>query len=219
MLFLKRIIKIMYIKIKNKGKKVRFLSGANVSVGASFEGFNVIGACSRFCGEMGYGSYIDQNSNINAKIGRFCSIAGGVVTVSGTHPTEKFVSTSPCFYSLENQNGMTFVEKQKFDENKLANDKYSVVIGNDVWIGYGAKILSGVTIGDGAIIAAGAVVTKDVSPYSIVGGVPAKEIRKRFSEEEIEFLCSFKWWDRPLEWIKENADRFDDIKKFMESVE
>lgn len=218
MLVLKRFVKNIYLKIKNKGKNVKILPGANVSAGARFEGFNVVGAHSAFCGEMGYGSYIDRDSSINAKVGRFCSIAGGVVTVSGAHPTEKFVSTSPCFYSLEKQNGMTFVENQKFDENKLADGKRPVVIGNDVWIGYGAKILPGVTIGDGAIIAAGAVITKDVLPYSIVGGVPAREIRKRFDEKEIEFLCSFKWWDKPIEWIKENSDMFDDIKKFMESA-
>ena len=71
-------------------------------------------------------------------------------------------------------------------------------------------------IGDGAIVAAGAVVTKDVEPYTIVGGVPAKQIRKRFTDEEIEFLLSFKWWEKDVAWIAANASKFENIKDFME---
>ena len=80
-------------------------------------------------------------------------------------------------------------------------NKGDIVVGNDVWIGYEAVILAGVTIGDGAIIATRAVVTKDVPPYTIVGGVPAKPIRKRFSDEEIDQLLELKWWDWPPEKI------------------
>ncbi|MDE5614956.1 MAG: CatB-related O-acetyltransferase, partial [Treponemataceae bacterium] len=81
------------------------------------------------------------------------------------------------------------------------DNKGDIVIGNDVWIGYEAVIMAGVTIGDGAIIGTRAVVTKDVPPYTIVGGVPAKSIRKRFSEDVIERLLSLKWWDLPPEKI------------------
>lgn len=91
-----------------------------------------------------------------------------------------------------------------------------VRIGNDVWIGANAVILPGVTVGDGAVIAAGAVVTKDVKPYSIVGGVPAKLIKYRFEPWQIELLLKLKWWDWPLEKIKENITLFQNPKKFFE---
>lgn len=81
-----------------------------------------------------------------------------------------------------------------------------LVIGNDVWIGYEAVVMAGVTIGDGAIIGARAVVTKDVPPYTIVGGVPAKPIRKRFDDETIERLLDLKWWDWPIEKIRRHLE-------------
>ena len=84
------------------------------------------------------------------------------------------------------------------------DNKGDIVIGNDVWIGFEAVIMSGVTIGDGAIVGARAVVTKDVPPYTIVGGVPVKEIRKRFSDERISELLNLKWWDWPEEKIQMN---------------
>jgi virginiamycin A acetyltransferase len=90
-------------------------------------------------------------------------------------------------------------------EGKAYPTKGDTIIGNDVWIGYGATIMAGVTIGDGAIIATKAVVTKDVAPYSIVGGNPAKEIRKRFSEEKIKQLLDLCWWDWPIEKITEQV--------------
>ena len=82
--------------------------------------------------------------------------------------------------------------------------KGDIVIGNDVWIGYEAVILAGVTIGDGAVIGSRAVVTKDVPPYTIVGGVPAKTIRRRFDEDTVEELLGLRWWDWPEEVIREN---------------
>ena len=82
--------------------------------------------------------------------------------------------------------------------------KGDIVIGNDVWIGYEAVVMAGVTIGDGAIIGARAVVTKDVPPYTIVGGVPAREIRRRFSDDVIARLLELKWWDWPAEQIQRN---------------
>ena len=92
------------------------------------------------------------------------------------------------------------------------------MIGNDVWIGYETVILSGVTIGDGAIIGSRAVVTKDVPPYTIVGGVPAKTIRKRFSDDDIEALQKMKWWDWPIEQIQAHISeiqtgKIEELKK------
>jgi acetyltransferase-like isoleucine patch superfamily enzyme len=87
-----------------------------------------------------------------------------------------------------------------------ATSKGDVVIGNDVWLGYGSMIMSGVGIGDGAVIAAGAVVTRDVEPYSIVAGNPARLIKKRFDEETIDKLLKIKWWDWPVEKINNNLN-------------
>ncbi|MBR6646045.1 MAG: CatB-related O-acetyltransferase, partial [Clostridia bacterium] len=108
------------------------------------------------------------------------------------------------------QCGMTYVKENRFNEFTE-----TTIIGNDVWIGHSALILEGVKIGDGAIVGAGAVVTKDVPPYSIVVGVPAKVIKYRFSENEIAKLSELKWWDQSVEWIKENVDKFCDIRNFM----
>lgn len=106
---------------------------------------------------------------------------------------------------------------------KHKNQRYIVcifpIIGNDVWIGANAIILQGVTIGDGAIIAAGAVVTKDVPPYAIVGGVPAKVIKYRFSDEVILKLLQIKWWDKPEEWIIQKLEKFTDVSGFVKFVE
>ena len=96
--------------------------------------------------------------------------------------------------------------------------KISIEIGNDVWIGSRATILEGVNIGDGVVVAAGAVVTKDVPPYAIVGGVPARIIRYRFDEETIQNLLKMKWWEKDQEWIQNHADDFDDVKQLFSNT-
>lgn len=124
------------------------------------------------------------------KIGRYCSIACGskFLFTSGNHAIASLSTyTFPIFY-----------EEWGLDAKDICgawDNKGDIIVGNDVWIGFEAVILSGVTIGDGAIIGARAVVTKDVPPYTIVGGVPAKTIRKRFDDRTIEKLLSLRWWD------------------------
>ena len=209
---------VFFINVQLTKKNVKIASGCKIGKSSTFEGANRVGEYTIFSGKLAYGSYIGPNSNLYASIGRFCSIASNVDTLSGTHPSTKFVSTSPMFFSLLNQSVISFVTTQKFNENILNEQGYHVTIGNDVWIGQGAKILGGVEIGDGAIIAAYAVVTKNVEPYTIVGGIPAKYIRKRFNDEQIDILLKFKWWDKSIDWIKKNADIFDDIDRFIEMI-
>lgn len=105
---------------------------------------------------------------------------------------------------------MSYASEKLFDESSK-----KTIIGNDVWIGARAIILSGVKIGDGAIIAAGAVVTKDVEPYTIAGGVPAKPIRKRFTDEQIDALINLKWWDKDDMWMREYAAMFSHIEELI----
>lgn len=196
-----------------------FCKGANIDRHSVFEGQNKIGAKSWFDGYMGYGSYIGEECIIKAKVGRFCSIGHKVTVLTGTHPSHRYVSTNPVFFSLGLQNGTTFVRKQKFKEKIFADEEnqYGAIIGNDVWIGFNAMIMGGVTIGDGAIIASGALVRDNVEPYTIVAGQPAKVISKRFNDNQAEWLMNFKWWDKPVDWIKDHAEEFDEISKFIKN--
>ena len=132
-------------------------------------------------------------------IGKFCSIACGAKFL--------FNSANHTLSSLSTYPFPLFFEEWGLEKKNVADswdNKGDIIVGNDVWIGYEAVILSGVTIGDGAVIGARAVVTKDVPPYTIVGGVPAKPIKKRFSEENIKKLQSIRWLDWPKEKIAEN---------------
>lgn len=143
-----------------------------------------------------YGSqYLDKLT-----IGKFCSIgAGAIGLVKGHRHNIKCITTYP-FGSDQLKDEWPDVEIPVVEEER------HITIGNDVWIGQSAAIMSDVTIGDGAVIGTRALVTKDVPPYSIVGGNPAQEIKRRFSYEEIAFLLEFRWWDRSFEWISEHAD-------------
>lgn len=132
-------------------------------------------------------------------IGKFCSIACGAKFL--------FTSANHTMHSLSSYTFPILFEEWGLDKKSVTNawdNKGDIAIGNDVWIGYEAVILPGVTIGDGAIIGARAVVTKDVPPYTIVGGVPAKPIRKRFDDETIARLEAMQWWNWPRECIARN---------------
>lgn len=165
------------------------------------------------------GSYCSFNCHIvKAKIGKFTSIGPRVYIGYSTHPTKDWVTTHPAFYmNLGPILKYSFHKDKKaiFNAWKEAIPGYLVEIGNDVWVGGDVRIMDGIKIGNGAIIAAGAVVTKNVPPYAIVGGVPAKIIRYRFTNEEIDFLQNFEWWNKPIEWIKQNYLEFKDINSFI----
>lgn len=132
-------------------------------------------------------------------IGKFCSIACGAKFIfNSANHTLSSVSTYP-FPIFFEEWGLNIKDVAAAWDNKG-----DIIIGNDVWIGYEAVIMAGVTVGDGAIIGTRAVVTKDVPPYTIVGGVPAKPIRKRFDNETLDELLKIKWWDWPEEKIARN---------------
>lgn len=208
---IKRVLKLAYYWKKYHKSGVQWSEGVELGgFSTTFEGYNRLGHNTSFTGSLGRCSYMGADCKINADIGRYCSIASDVCTISGRHPTTDWVSTSPVFYSNECQCGMSYASEKLFDESSP-----KTIIGNDVWIGARAIILSGVNIGDGAVIAAGAVVTKDVEPYTIVGGVPAKPIRKRFTDEQIDALIKLKWWDKDDKWMREHAAMFSYIDKLI----
>ena len=213
-----RLIKNAIYKLKFSGKKVAIDWSCNLAAkGVYCEGMNTFHENVSYRGSIGYGSFIGKDSDLNANIGRYCSIGVNVKTSTGTHPTKVFVSTHPAFYSTRKQAGFSYVTEDIFSEGIYVDDqKHVATIGNDVWIANNALLVPGVHIHDGAIVAAGAVVTKDVEPYTIVGGVPAKEIGKRFDDRIIEQLLRIQWWNWPEEVIQKKAYCFNDIKRFLE---
>lgn len=139
-------------------------------------------------------------NNDKLKIGKFCSIATGTKFIfNGANHTQKSFSTYP--FPL-------FSNEQQYEQDiaKSWDNKGDIIVGNDVWFGYESIIMAGVTIGDGAIIGARALVTRDVEPYSIVGGIPAKLIKKRFAKETIAILQEKQWWNWDVEKIKNNLE-------------
>ena len=182
--------------------KLRFKNSI-IDKGCCIDGKSKLEKCSHILGNtyilnsnINSYTYVGRNSLVqNTTIGSFCSIANDVFLGLGAHPTEYF-STSPLFYRIHNTFKIKLVDKNSdFKEYK------PIIIGHDVWIGARAIVLDGVQVGNGAIIAANAVVTKDVAPYSIVGGVPAKVISYRFSPNKIERLINLQWWLWPLSEI------------------
>lgn len=162
--------------------------------------------------------YLDPTRNDVDRllIGKFCSIADGVTFLMAGNQGHRldWISTFPFYYAPE------FAEERAQDAYLPAGD---TVIGNDVWIGTEALLLPGVRVGDGAVIAARTQVIKDIPPYTIVGGNPMREIRKRFSEQQIELLLQLRWWDWPDEKIREalpilTSGNFEALKAFAERL-
>ena len=201
----------MLNKLEKKYPLIKIHSNVDISDDCQIESFvelwdNVsVAQCS-----IGKCTYIASNSRIHlSEIGRFCSIGHDVKIGLGKHPSNMFVSTYPSFYNREFHIPFIKQNEIKFQEFEL------IKIGNDVWIGDRVLILDGVTIGDGAIIGTGAVVIKDVEPYSVSVGVPAKKIKKRFSEKQISFLLEFRWWDKDDVWFQTYSNLFEDIENFI----
>ena len=169
--------------------------------------------CKVYHSSLGAYSYIGRGTQlIYASVGKFCSISGNVLIGMGHH-TLTHLSTSPIFTEKNNGTGYSWTDRESLLPYK------PVTIGNDVWIGTRAMILGGVTIGDGAVIGAGAIVTKDVPPFAIVAGVPARIIRYRFEVSVIEKLLDIKWWNLSDEQLKKSIGLFQKENLSIEDVE
>ena len=206
----------LYHKWKNGGKVISPYS-ASISHRSEFEGMNAIGHRSNYYGRMGRGSYISSNCHISADIGRFSSLGNRITQIVESHPMkEPFVTTSPMFFSIRKQTGYTFANKQVVEEYKYYDKEREIAfqIGNDCWVGNDVCFVGGVHVGDGAVVLSRAIVTKDVPPYAIVGGIPAKVIGYRYDEETIKFLQEIQWWNQDVEWIKEHWDLFSNMEAF-----
>lgn len=177
--------------------------------------FRLHGTSTSINSSIGDYTYVSSGTHItHTFIGKFCSIASNCVIGEADHPY-RFLSTSPIFYHKGNIFGEVWTKR---DHIKIYE---RTVIGNDVWIGAGVFIKSGIKIGDGAVIAAGAVIIKDVGAYEIVGGVPGKLLKKRFSQNLIDKLLEVEWWNWNIEKLK-NVQHFfvtedeNQIFKFLE---
>ena len=168
--------------------------------------------CKLFHSSLGDYSYIGGNSRIiHADIGKFCSIAGETRIGMGTHTLDN-ISTSPIFTEAKNGTKHSWVKESTINPYKR------VVVGNDVWIGVRTMVMGGVKIGDGAVIGAGSIVTKDVPPYAVVAGVPAKVIRFRFPQDQIDVLLAHPWWVLTEEKLRKRIELFQDSENIDEKI-
>ncbi len=200
----------IYYQLKYWGKHLR-INYKCIVHNSRFGKYNWLGDHSQLLNcQMGDFTYCGDHCVIhNASIGKFCSIGPNVRIAPGKHPTTEFVSTHPSTFNTQPNFVKNFVS-----ENTYINQE-EVKIGSDVWVGANCLIIDGVTIGNGAIIAANSVVNKNVGDYEIVGGVPAKLIKKRFSDGDIEALLKMQWWDKSESWIQDNIDKFSRVDEFV----
>ena len=199
-----------YVK-RWKDKKYLIESGVDIS-----EGINITFKGTQYPKiTVGKGTYINGleiycwDKRMNVEIGKYCSFADKITIIAGGEHDIDWVSNYP-FIDRWHLKEYFHLKKPRFKGN--------IKIGNDVWIGHGTLILSGVNIMDGAVIGAGSVITKDVPPYAVVGGNPAKVIKYRFSENVINELLKIKWWDWEEEKIKKYVKDFTNPEEFIEKL-
>ena len=209
--FFKKIIKFFLIKRKFPKSKVAF--SATVSMDTTLEEGVKIGNGSRIgsCKISRY-SYIGTNSQFErTTIGSFCSIGSEVICGLGKHPLN-FISTYPGFYTNKASGA------EWFGYNHDVIEHQSILIGSDVWIGTRSIILDGVKIGDGAVIGAGSIVTKDIPAHAVVAGVPAKIIRYRFDEALSKKILNSKWWELPKSTLMTAARFAVNPEEFIQNL-
>lgn len=217
---MKQLLKNLLLRWRWRGR-LNLAMSAVVGFGSRFEGADTVSPGANFNGTMGYGSIIAHGSRVRAEVGRFVSLGPGVVTVPYRHPFKApAVTTNPMFYSTLNQYGTTFATEQLADEARYADEarRLDVRIGSDCWICEGAFLTGGVTLGDGAVVLPRAVVTRDVPPYAIVGGVPAKVVGYRYDEETVGWLMRFRWWDKDISWLRANWRLMNDMERLRRTV-
>jgi acetyltransferase-like isoleucine patch superfamily enzyme len=201
------------LKLSNANRTCRFDQSCQIN-SCEFENYVVIFENTKmYEAKVGAYSYIQSEGRIfNCEIGRFCSIASGVTIAPGIHDMNR-VSTHPIFVQKTTPLPKVYA-KRDFIETSA-----KVSIGHDVWIGEKSIILDGINVGNGAVIAAGAIVVKDVEPYSVVGGVPARHIKYRFDEQTIELLQQSEWWNFSEKWFEDNAEYMLDIEQFKKKIQ
>ena len=204
-----------WVRISTEIKTKSIMKQRSYMINTRFEGRNLVGKAAflKNC-TMGYGSYVQNGCDLtDTDIGRYTSIGSDVKSVIGSHPTEKLVSLHPAFNVTTDVAGFSYVKESRFRDMPAQRTR----IGSDVWLGNDVRIMGGVGLGDGAVVGTGALVTKDIPPYSINVGVPAKTIRYRFTEDQIKKLLAEKWWEKDEKWLRDNIERFGDIETFLDS--
>ena len=217
-MFFKKLIKKIILGIKYNNKHC-CIKSYDISTDVKLGECCLIGKKTKISSnvEIGKFTYFNPDEHwiiieSNTKIGSFCSIAPGVTVGLGNHKLDN-ISTHPFLYNNYYLEKITDGEIKLKQTGLIDSDK-STIIGNDVWIGMNANIKRGIKIGNGAVVAMGAIVTKDVPNYAIVAGVPAKVIGYRFEKEDIEFLEQNPWWDWSNEKLIQQLDSLYNIEDY-----
>lgn len=214
MLFLKPLRKLLRLQLlRHRHSDCVLHDGVTLDPATRLGHFNVLfDRVSIQSSTIGDHTYVQQDSYIcAATVGKFCSI-GMRVSIGLPRHAIHMVSSHPLFYLKNTPLAVTYCDRDKFDVIKPTR------IDHDVWIGQGAMIMGGVHIGTGSVIGAGAVVTGDVPPYAIVGGIPARLIRYRFEAELRSALLSSQWWEAPEAWFKTHIEFFMEPARILEAI-